>query len=203
METTRRSAVMRWFSLTALVAACALVFSGCAAGGGQAQQQHVAEPATIISVLPSRPGLSPATPVKGLNAAQYTTALLGHPDADLTRTLERGGFQRGASRTWTGADGAELTALAALWGDGDPAQVIGGDAADALVEGGSVWMPTEFPGSQGRRSTDARALNVVIGKVSLFLRASGPVDDAAVLRQMYLMYQPAAGRDRRGTGADG
>lgn len=194
---------MRWFSLTALVAACALVFAGCSLGGEQAEQQHEAEPATIISVLPSRPGLTPATPVKPLDAAGYADAILGHPDADLTTALETGGFQRGASRTWTGANGASLTAVAALWDDGDPAQAIGGDAADAVVTGGSVWMPEEFRGSQGRRAADARALNVVIGKVSLFLRATGPVDDAAVLRQMYLMYQSAAGKDRQGTGANG
>lgn len=194
---------MRWFSLAALVAACALAFSGCSLGGEQAEQTHEAEPAQIIAVLPSRPGLTPAGPVKGLDAAGFTTAILGHPDADLTRTLADGGFRRGASRTWTGANGASLTAVAGLWGDGDPAQTIGTDAATAVVPGGAVWMPEDFSGSNGRRSADARALNVVIGQVSLYLRASGPVDDAAVLRQMALMYQAAAGKDRQGTSSNG
>lgn len=194
---------MRWFSLTALVAACVVAFSGCSLGGEQAEQTHEAEPAQIIAVLPSRPGLAPAGPVKGLDAAAFTEALLGHPDADLTTTLTDGGFRRGASRTWTGANGASLTAVAGLWGDGDPAQTIGTDATAAVVPGGAVWMPEEFSGSNGRRAADARALNVVIGQVSLYLRATGPVDDAAVLRQMYLMYQAAAGRDRQGTSSNG
>ena len=194
---------MRWFSLTALVAACALAFSGCSLGSEQAEQTHEAEPAQVIAVLPRRPGLSPAGPVKGLDAAGFTEALIGRPDADLTSTLTDGGFRRGASRTWTGANGAQLTAVAGLWGDGDPAQTIGSDAAAVIVPGGAVWMPEEFRGSSGRRAAGARALNVVIGEVSLYLRASGPVDDAAVLRQMALMYQAAAGRDRQGTSSNG
>ena len=194
---------MRWFSFSALLAACALAFSGCSLGGEQAEQTHEAEPAQVVAVLPSRPGLTPAGPVTPLDAAAFTTAILGRPDAELTGTLTDGGFRRGAARTWTGANGATLTAVVGLWGDGDPAQAIGGDAAAAVVPGGTVWMPSEFRGSNGRRSADARALNVVIGQVSLYLRATGPVDDAAVLRQMYLMYQTAAGRDRQGTGANG
>ena len=90
---------MRWFSLTALVVVGVLAFSGCSIGGEQAEQTHQAEPAQVVDVLPSRPGLSPAGPVKGLDAAGFTTALLGHPDADLTSTLQQGGFVRGASRT--------------------------------------------------------------------------------------------------------
>ena len=194
---------MRWFSLTALVAACVVAFSGCSLGGEQAEQTHEADPAKIIAVLPARPGLSPAGPVTPLDASAFTTALLGHPDADLTQTLADGGFRRGASRTWTGANGASLTAVAGLWDDGDPAQTIGTDAAAAVVPGGTVWMPSDFSGSNGRRSANARVLNVVIGQVSLYLRATGPVDDAAVLRQMYLMYQAGAGKDRQGTSSNG
>jgi len=194
---------MRWFSLAALLAACAIVFSGCSLGGEQAEQTQEADPAQVVTVLPSRPGLTPAGPVVRLDAAGFTTALLGHPDAGLTTTLESGGFRRGASRTWTGASGATLTAVAGLWDDGDPAQTIGSDAAEAVVPNGTVWMPEEFRGSDGRRAADARALNVVIGRVSLYLRAAGPVDDAAVLRQMSLMYQAAAGKDRQGTSSNG
>ena len=194
---------MRWFSLTALVVVGVLAFSGCSIGGEQAEQTHQAEPAQVVDVLPSRPGLSPAGPVKGLDAAGFTTALLGHPDADLTSTLQQGGFVRGASRTWTGPNAASLTAVVGLWDDGDPAQTIGSDAAAAAVPNGAVWMPEEFSGSDGRRAANTRALNVVIGQVSLYLRASGPVDDAMVLRQMALMYQAAAGRNLQGTNSNG
>ena len=46
----------------------------------------------------------------------------------------------------------------------------------------------------------ARALSVVIGKVSLFVRAEGPVDDEAVLRTIDLMRKAAAKDDLRGAG---
>jgi len=194
---------MRWFSFSALVAASAFAFAGCSLGGEQAGQTHVADPAAVVAVLPARPGLTSTGPVTTLDAAGFTQALIGHPDATLTQTLSSGGFQRGASRTWRGANGASLTAVVGLWNDGDPAQTLGGDAANAVVPGGASWMPSEFSGSQGSRSATARALNVVDGQVSLFLRATGPVNDATVLRQMSLMKQAEAGRDRRGTGSNG
>jgi hypothetical protein len=194
---------MRWFSFSALVAASAFAFAGCSLGGEQAGQTHVADPAAVVAVLPARPGLTSTGPVTTLDAAGFTRALIGHPDDTLTQTLSSGGFQRGASRTWSGANGASLTAVVGLWNDGDPAQTLGGDAASAVVPGGASWMPSEFSGSQGSRSATARALNVVDGQVSLFLRATGPVNDATVLRQMSLMKQAEAGRDRRGTGSNG
>lgn len=156
---------------------------------------HEAEPGSIVRVLPSRPGLTPDGPPTSVDAAGFATALLGHPDADLTTSLEQAGFRRGATRSWSGAGGATLTAVVGLWDDGEPANAIGGDAVDAVVPGGAAWTPAEFGGSQGSRTDGARALNVVVGHVSLFLRATGPVDDAALLRQMNLMHQVAANDD--------
>ncbi len=189
--------VTRWFSFAAVAIIATVLLAGCALGGDQAQQTHEVEPGAIVAVLPSRPGLSPAGPVTPVDAAGYATALVGHPDAALASSLSDAGFRRGATRTWTGADGASLTAAVGLWDDGEPANAIGGQAVDAMVPDGQAWNPAEFGGSQGARSDTARALSVVVGRVSLFLRATGTVDDAAVLRQMDLMRQSAAG-----TGSD-
>ncbi len=203
MEITRRPNALRWMGLVALLAACALALSGCAAGGDQAQQQDEAEPAPIVSVLPARPGLAPAGPVKSLTAADYPTAVLGYADAGLTVSLEQAGFRRGAWRTWTGPNGATLVAVVALWDDGDAAAAISGSAANAIVPGGTFWTPSQFGGSQGKRDANARVLAVIVGKVSLVLRAVGPVSDATMLRQMDLMFQSAVGEDRQGTSANG
>lgn len=203
METLRRSSVMRWFSSAALAATCALVLTGCSLGGQQEQQTRVAEPATVVSVLPTRPGLTPAGPVRAVDAKGFTTALLGHPDSTLTTNLEQAGFLRGATREWTGPKGASLVAVVGLWDDGSAAASLGGDAADAAAPGGTPWTPSQYGGSQGSRADNALALNVVVGRVSLFLRATGPVDDTAVLRQMDLMFQTASGMDRQGTSSNG
>ncbi len=203
MKTLRRSSVMRWFSSAALAATCALVLTGCSLGGQQEQQTRVAEPATVVSVLPTRPGLTPAGPVRAVDAKGFTTALLGHPDSTLTTNLEQAGFLRGATREWTGPKGASLVAVVGLWDDGSAAASLGGDAADAVAPGGTPWTPSQYGGSQGARADNARALSVVVGRVSLFLRATGPVDDTAVMRQMDLMFQTASGMDRQGTSSNG
>ena len=203
METLRRSSVMRWFSSAALAATCALALTGCSLGGQQEQQTHVAEPATVVSVLPARPGLTPAGPIRAVDAQGFTTALLGHPDSTLTTSLEQAGFLRGAAREWTGPKGASLVAVVGLWDDGSAAASLGGDAADSAAPRGTPWTPSQYGGSQGARADNARALSVVVGRVSLFLRAAGPVDDTAVLRQMDLMFQTASGMDRQGTSSNG
>lgn len=200
---TRPRNAARWLALGAAAAIASLTLTGCSLGGEQAQQVHEAEPGTIVRVLPSRPGLTPDGPPASVDAAGFATALLGHPDADLTASLERAGFRRGATRSWSGANGAALTAVVGLWDDGEPADSIDGDAVNAVVPGGAAWTPSEFGGSQGSHAGTARALSVVVGHVSLFIRATGPVDDATLLRQMDLMYQVAAGQDRAGSSSGG
>ena len=123
--------------------------------------------------------------------------------AEPATSLKQAGFLRGATREWTGLKGASLVAVVGLWDDGSAAASLGGDAADAVVPGGTPWTPSQYGGSQGSRADTARALSVVVGRVSLFLRATGTVDDAAVLRQMDLMFQTASGMDRRGTSSNG
>ena len=203
MKTLRRSPVMRWFSSAALAATCGIVLTGCSLGGQQEQQTLVAEPATIVSVLPTRPGLTPAGPIRAVDAQGFTAALLGRPDSALTTSLKQAGFLRGATREWTGLKGASLVAVVGLWDDGSAAASLGGAVAGAVVPGGTPWTPSQYGGSQGARADTARALSVVVGRVSLFLRATGTVDDAAVLRQMDLMFQTASGMDRRGTSSNG
>ena len=90
--------------------------------------------------------------------------------------------------------------ISALWEDGDAASAIGGEMARAAVPDGSAWTPSGYSGSQGFRAGDARALSVVIGRVSLFVRAEGPIGDDAVLRTVDLMRKAAARQDLEGAG---
>ncbi len=173
--------------------------TGCAAGGRVEQQSLEADPAFIVRVLPTRPGLDIAGAERTPGPAGFDQATLGHAVPDLVTSAEAGGLREVAVRDWTGPGGALLVAVASLWDDGEAAAAIGGEVARAAVPGGSVWTPSQYGGSQGARSADARALSVVIGKVALFVRAEGPVDDEAVLRTIQLMRKAAAGEDEEGT----
>lgn len=177
--------------------AATLAVSGCAAGI-EAQRAREADPAFVVRILPTRPGLSPVGRERALDRAAYTRAVLGHDDPVLTARLAEAGLTRAAVREWTGPHGARLVAVAGLWDDGAAAVALGGEAAEADVGGpdATPWTPSGFGGARGARSPRARALSVVVGKTSLFLRAEGPVTDAMVIRTMNLMQQAAAPEDR-------
>jgi hypothetical protein len=186
--------------LAVLMAAIVAVVAGCGAGGRVEQLSLEADPAFVVRVLPTRPGLDIAGAGTTGDAALLATGALGRSVPALEKSAREAGVQKVAVREWTGPDGARLVAVAALWDDGEAAGAIGGEIARAAVPGGRAWTPTQFGGSQGSRSDDARALSVVIGKVSLFVRAEGPVDDEAVLRTIDLMRKAAAKDDLRGAG---
>lgn len=203
MTRDRRAAIVHWLRMAPLVAVLALIAPGCGAGGLLEQRSLEANPAFIVRVLPARPGLDVAGPEREVGAGGYARAVLGRDDAALATSLSEAGLREAATRTWTGPGGAVLVATAGLWDDGQAANAIGGEAVRAVVPGGSAWTPAEYGGSQGSRSADSRALSVIVGRVSLFVRAQGPVDDQTVLRTIDLMRQAAAGEDRKGTSSVG
>lgn len=204
MTRSRRAAVVPRLRvltpLVVLVVALTAVLAGCGAGGRVQQQSLEADPAFVVRVLPTRPGLDIAGPGTTGDAALLATAALGTQIPALEKSAREAGVQKVAAREWTGPDGARLTAVAALWDDGEAAGAIGGEMARAAVPGGSAWTPSQYGGSQGVRTDDARALSVVIGKVSLFVRAEGPIGDEAVLRTVDLMRKAAARDDLKGAG---
>lgn len=204
MTRSRRAAIVPRLRVTTLLAVVVLapttVLAGCGVGGRVQQQSLEADPAFVVRVLPTRPGLDIAGPGTSGGAALLSTAALGASIPALEKSARDAGVQKVAAREWTGPGGARLTAVAALWDDGEAAGAIGGEMARAAVPGGSAWTPSQYGGSQGFRTGDARALSVVIGKVSLFVRAEGPIGDDAVLRTVDLMRKAAARDDLRGAG---
>lgn len=179
------------------LAAAALAVSGCAAGV-DAQRAREADPVFVVRILPTRPGLIPLGPTRTIDRAAYARAVLGHDDPALTANLAEAGLQRAAVREWTGPGGARLVAVAGLWDDGSAAVALNGEAAENDVPGpdATPWTPSDFGGSRGARSPRERALSMVVGKASLFVRAEGPVTDAMVIRTIDLMQQAAAAEDR-------
>lgn len=185
------------------LSAALLALAGCGVGGRAQQAELEADPAFVVRVLPTRPGLDIAGPGRVLRPDQYDRATLGRSVPGLAKGAKDGGLREVAAREWTGPRGARLLAVAGLWEDSEPAQAIGGEVARALVPGGRAWTPAEFGASQGYRSDDARALSVIVGRVSLLVVASGPIDDDAVLRTVELMRKAAAQQDEQGSASGG
>ncbi len=200
MNASPRSAIVPRLRMSALIVAIAIGAAGCGAGGRVAQQSLEADPDTIVRVLPTRPGLDIAGPGTTLTAAGLPRAALGRDDPALATTANNAGLRTAAVREWTGAGGARLVAIAGLWDDGEAATSISGQIARDVVDGGTAWTPSQYGGSQGERTGNARALSTVVGKVSLLVIATGPVGDDEVLRTMDLMRKAAAQQDLRGAG---
>ncbi len=207
MTRTRRAAVVPRLRVVApvggLLAAFVVVLAGCGVGGLAEQSSLAADPAFIVRVLPTRPGLDIAGPGTTTGPDGIDQAALGRSIPALGTSAREAGLREVAAREWTGPGGARLVAVVGLWDDGEVASAIGGEMAREAGPGGRAWTPAQFGGSQGYRSDTARALSVVIGRVSLFVRAEGPVDDAAVLRTIDLMRKAAAQQDQEGTGTRG
>lgn len=189
----------------ALVAAvaCVPLLAGCGVGGLADEESLGTDPAFVVRVLPTRPGLDIAGAERKIGADGFDRATLGISVPALAKSARDGGLRAAASRTWTGPGGARLVAVASLWEDNEPARSIGGQVASAAVPGGTPWTPADYPGSQGYRSADARALNVVSGNTSLLVIAKGPVDDEAVLRTIDLMRKASDRADTEGVVTSG
>lgn len=181
----------------------AALFTGCGAGGLMEQQSLEADPAFLVRILPTRPGLDIAGAGTSGGAEALAPATLDKTIPELEKSAREAGLQKMAVRRWTGPDGARLVAVAGLWDDGSAASAIGGEIARAAVPGGRAWTPSGFGAAQGFRTDDARSLSVIIGKVWMFVRAEGPIDDDAVLRTVELMRKAAAQQDEQGTGTRG
>jgi hypothetical protein len=197
---TRPSAIEHRLRAGAAALVLATALSGCGAGGRAEQLNLEADPASVVQVLPTRPGLSPAGRARELDPAGFAMAALGRPEPALARSARGAGLRKAAVRRWTGPDGARLTVVVGLWDDGEAANAIGGEITTALVPDGTAWTPRGLGAAQGRRTDNARALNSVIGRVSLLVSARGPVDDAQVLRTTDLLRKTAGRRDLREAG---
>ena len=205
MTRSRRAAIVHRLRVVALLAAiaCVPLLAGCTGGGVAAQEDIVADPAFVVRVLPTRPGLDIAGPGVTTGPGEYDKATLGQSIPGLAKGAKDGGLRSAATRIWTGPDGARLVAVASLWDDSEPARAIGGQVAKAAVPDGTPWTPTQYGGSQGYRSADARSLNVVVGKVSLLVIAEGPLDDDTVLRTIDLMRKASTNEDLEGVPTSG
>jgi len=114
-------------------------------------------------------------------------ALTGSADQALTDKLTTRGLKSAAVRSWTGPDGQELVATVAVWESHLLATGIGAQAAEMLLstEGARAWTPKELGGSRGARvdtdETREQRLSFAVGPNTVYVRATGPVEDDVVV----------------------
>lgn len=185
--------MIRLRRFASIIAALALV-SGCGTSGDDTPTSGV-DLTELVGVLPTPAGLDQSSDVRRAQAADVQAALAGVARAESAEAFESRGFAEGAIRRWAGPAGATFTVVTSRWPDHVTASAVGGGAVnlplDRDIPGATPWNPSEVRGARGARigppSAPARLLAVAVGDVSLFARADGPVDDAAVVRTMDLL----------------
>ncbi len=173
------------WALAVLVACAALLLAACGPEGPVEAGGDDADPVAMLTILPS-PGELRGEPATVADEARLQVALTGEPDEDLTAKLESRGLKSAAVRTWTGPDGQELVAVVAVWESHLLATGIGAQAAELLLStpGAKAWTPKGLGGSRGVRVDTVEAqeqrLSFAVGPNTVYVRATGPVDDDVV-----------------------
>lgn len=186
-------AVLR--SLALLVVLMALL-AGCGAGSLSVPPTDI-DPAAVVRILPTPPGLDQSTDVTTVDAADLQATLAGVAKAESAKVYEDIGFGGGAKRTWSGPNDARVLVVVSRWPDHETATRVGGGAVQQLAEttGAAAWTPEQLAGARGARSAEQgpaaiRVLSLAVADVSLLVRGDGPVTDAAIIRTMDLLTRP-------------
>lgn len=180
--------------LLSIVLLAALLLSGCGTTGGTRTVARDLNLNEVLRVQPTPKGLAQSTTVRRADAAVIQEAFAdGRRDAAAADRFRSIGFESGAIRTWTAPTGATFTMVASRWGDHMTAVNVGGGAAEAqaLARGAVAWTPSNLRSARGTRSRPddppSAALSMAVGEVNLFVRAEGPIDEAAVVRSLELL----------------
>ncbi len=179
---------MRVAAPIALIA-LVLLTAGCGLGPLDATQSggDRARPAALLGVLPS-PGDLRGPDAAPAGADQLQVAFTGVPDPALAESISRRDPSAAAVRTWTDPRG-EMVAAVSVWDSHLTATQVGAELATRLTDdGGSAWTPPEVRGSRGARlqaggRREVR-LGYSIGPNALYVRATGSVSDATVIKTM-------------------
>lgn len=150
------------------------------------------DPAGVVKILPTPPGLDQSTAVTTVDAAELQATLAGVAKAESARVYEEIGFDGGAMRTWSGPGGARVFVVVSRWRDHQTAINVGGGAVQRIAEtsGAAAWTPEELAGARGARSPEVKVLSFAVADLSLLVRADGPVPDAVLVRTMDLLTRP-------------
>lgn len=184
---------MRLATLAPVAAALALVLAGC---GGPLSPTEAggdpADPVALLSILPS-PGALRGPAAESADAGELQRAFTGVDDPGLADRIRDRDPSAAGVRSWTGPDGQTMTAAVSVWGSHLVATGVGSELASNLAggDGGEAWTPRDSPGSRGarRETADGREVRLAysVGPNALYVRATGPVPDATVIKTLERM----------------
>lgn len=174
--------------LIAIAAATsAALASGCA--DAQAPDTSRVDPVRMATILPTPAGFTEGDPARALDADGLAAVLGGTGALD---AIEGSGLKRAAVRAWTGPGGRRLSVAVGVWHTDDGARYVTGAAAERELSsaGAAAWTPEEIRASRGMRrggGRPVRTLSFAVGTAGVYLRADGPVPEAAVIRTADLL----------------
>lgn len=155
------------------------------------------DPAGVLEILPTPPGLDQSNDVTKVDAAKLQTILAGVTSAEAAKVYEDIGFHDGAIRTWSGPDGTRLLVTISRWPDRQTATNVGGGVVNRILDTTSTaaWTPKELPGARGARPRTpgpaaVRVLSLAVADVSLLVRGEGSLTDQIMIRTMDLLARP-------------
>ena len=183
--------VRRIAATVAVLVTATLAAAGCTGGSGGQEDTRAADPLQAIRILPTPKGLTAAGPARVVDADGLSTAF---GSATPIPGLADSGLSKAAVREFTGPGGGRLVVAAALWESNESARGIVGAAAEQRLgeSGAQAWTPDTVGGSRGVRllghGPDHRTLSFAAGRAGAYLRADGPVPEAAITRTADLLY---------------
>lgn len=183
----------------AVIAAVVALGAGCGPGPLDATQAggDRGEPVPLLTVLPS-PGALRGPPAREAGADELAYAFTGAEDAGLSARIADRDPAAAGVREWTNPTGGSMTAVVTVWDSHLVATGVGADLAGMLLDrGGSAWTPEDVPGSRGARIEEpaGRELRLAysVGPNSLYVRATGTVPEATVIKTVRRLIQALRG----------
>jgi hypothetical protein len=170
----------------AALALLVLVIAGCGPLGPTDAGGDRADPVALLTILPS-PGELRGPAASSADAADLARAFTGREDPALADVIASREPEAAAVREWTGPGGQTLTAVATVWDSHLVATQVGADLAQRLVsDGGESWTPPDARAARGARRDDPAEQRLArsVGPNAVYLRATGPVPEATVIRAL-------------------
>lgn len=169
----------------------ALLVGGC--GGDETTEPLTGVDLTeLVTILPTPKGLDQSTEVASADAGDVQATFAGRAIPDVASEFEDLGFQEAVIRRWSAPGGADFLIVASRWDDHFTATNVGAGPGQLLLgtTDAQAWTPRALPGARGVRVTtpgrEVRILSLAVEDISVFIRAKGPVSDAAVERTLDL-----------------
>ncbi len=184
----------------AAIIALVLLTAGCGLGPLDATQSggDRVRPVALLGVLPS-PGDLRGPDAAAAGADDLQLAWTGVADPALADRITQLAPSAAAVRTWADPRGGEMVATVSVWDSHLTATQIGADLATRLTDaGGSAWTPPEVRGARGARLVqDGRRevrLGYSIGPNALYVRGTGSVGDATLIKTMNRLIEALPGQ---------